>query len=661
MARSAASVREVGAAGAASGRKVGALGRGMMILTKSLKVGSLAVLGIGAEATKMGVQFDSALLRIQTQAGESASRMGYLRKSILDMTQSGKFEQGPQALVDALYRLEGAGLRGAAAMKALRAAADLAAVGNANVEDTAKTMAQTMFVGMKGTGNVNQLVAELNATVGAGDLKLQQLVDALGTGVTASAKQAGLSFHDVTGALAVFGDETNNVSGWAAQFATALHFLYAPTTKAAGAMKTMGLAKDDLAKDMAGPNGLVTALSDLRSHIDALPGGAHGVKARQLLSDILPGGRGRVLLVLLNQLDRLQGKMGQIHDTNKVFKKSVHDNQQQPLFKLRAAWSGVEGAMIRFYDVIKPLVIPVLIVLLHVLRNVVVFLTGTEKHVKAVVHWWNNLPEPVKLAAMALGIFVAQGLALYAVIRIFGMVRAGLLAIRYGIMIVRGAMILLTLGSGPLMLALMALVTIAVLIVTHWSWVKKALGATWDWIKQAAVNAFGAIVWAARHGLLGLPGLIITHFNEIVNFIRGVPGRLAKAGSGMWNWIKTAFKNALNWVIGAWDKLHFSIGGWKIFGHSLPKVTVGLGQIPFLAGGGNIPPGGLAVVGDRGPELASVDASGARITPLSRTGSQPSLAGAFRFHFEIPVMVGGREIARATADQTSDWNARRGR
>jgi TP901 family phage tail tape measure protein len=657
MARSAASVREVGAAGATSGRKLGVMGRGMALVTKSLKIGSLAILGIAAEATKMGVNFDSAMLRIQTQAGESTKRMGYLRNAVLDMSASGQFQQGPQELVDALYRLEGAGLRGAEAMRALRAAADLAAVGNANVEDTAKTMAQTLFVGMKGTGNVRQLVAELNATVGAGDLKLQQLVDALGTGVTASAKQAGLSFHDVTGALAVFGDETNNVSGWAAQFATALHFLYAPTQKAAQAMKTMGLSKDALARDMAGPNGLVTALGDLRDHLNSLPGGPHGVKARQLLSDILPGGRGRVLLVLLNQLDRLQGKMHQIQGTNKDFESSVRKNQQQPLFRLRAAWAQVESAMIRFYDVIKPLVIPVLIILLHVLAATVTWLTATGKHVQAIVKWWNGLPAPVKLAAEALGIFLAQGLALFAIIRIFGMVRAGLLAVRYGIMIVRGAMILLTLGSGPMVLALMALVTIAVLIITHWSQVKPIVMAVWNWMKTAARDTGHWVSQAFTNSV----NWIKNAWHNLIGWFRGIPRTMRRIFTGMWDGIKTAFRTAINWVIGAWDKLHFRIGGWHVGPIHVPTVTVGLPQIPMLASGGTIPTGGLAVVGDRGPELASVGPRGARITPLARSNAQPSLGGAFRFHFEIPVVVGGREVARATADQTSDWNARRGK
>jgi TP901 family phage tail tape measure protein len=659
MARSAASVREVGAAGATAGKRLGAAGRGMMLLTKSLKWGSIAVVGIAAEATKMGVEFDSAMLRIHTQADESMKGVASLRKGILDLTASGQVQQGPQQLADALYRLEGAGLRGATAMRALKAAADLAAVGNANVEDTAKTMAQTLFVGMKGTGNVTQLVAELNATVGQGDLKLQQLVDALGTGVTASAKQAGLSFHDVTGALAVFGDETNNVSGWSAQFATALHFLYAPTAKAATAMESMGLKSDQLAKDFSKKNGLVTALKDLRSHVEKLPGGPHGVKARQLLSDILPGGRGRVLLVLLNQLDRLQGKMKLIRETNKNFGPSVKKTQEQPLFRLRAAWAQVESAMIRFYDVIKPLVIPVLVAIVSSFAKVILFLANMGAHIRAVVKWWHGLPWPIKLAAQAIAIMIAQWVIFRSAIMAFGLIVRAFKAIQFAIFAVRYALMLM--AANPIILALMVLVTVAVLIATHWRQTKQALGVAWHWLRGEAGKVFGWIGWAARHGLLGPVGLIISHWNGLVAFFRKLPSRMSGIFHGMFDGIKDAFRSALNWVIGAWDALHFKIGGWKVGPVRVPTITVGMPAIPFLASGGTLPLGGLGVVGEAGPELASVGPHGTTITPLNRGGGGAGLAGAYQFHFEVPVIVRGREIARATADEVSDWSARRGR
>lgn len=660
MARSAASVREVGAAGAGTGRKLGAAGRGMAILTKSLKIGAVAVVGIAAEATKLGVNFDRAMELIHTQSGASQAEVKLLSGQVLNLAKVSS--QGPVELANALYRIEGAGLRGKDAMDALTAASQLAAVGNANVEDTAKTLSQTWFVGIKGAGTYNDTVAELNATVGAGDLRMQQLVDALGVGVLPAAKQAGLSLQDVTGAMAVFGDETNNVSGFMAQFATALHFLYNPSSKAEKSLNGIGLSGLQMAKDMRKPQGMLTALRDLRDHLDKLPGGHKGIAATQVLGNIFPGGRGRVMLVLLNQLDRYKQKMDQIAGTHKNFGEAVQRTAEQPLVRLKTAWSNVEVSLIQFYNVIKPVIIPVLVALAQGLAGVIGWLSRTGQHVKDVINWWNGLPGPVKLAAEALGIFIAQGMALYALVRIFAAVKAVILFVRTSVMALRGALILLQLGSGPLMLALMGLVTVAVLIVTHWKWTKRALGAVWNWLKGAAGTVFGWIGWAARHGLLGPVGYIITHWNSVVKFFKKMPGRLAGVFSGMWDGIKDAFRSAINWILSKWNNLSFGIpktdlGPLGTFG----GIQINTPDIPLLASGGTISNGGLGIVGDAGPELASVGSHGTTITPLSRGKGSSGLAGAFRFHFEIPVVVRGREIARATADEVSDWDARRGR
>jgi TP901 family phage tail tape measure protein len=656
MARSAASVREVGAAGAASGKKLGAFGRGMAILTKSLKIGAFAAIAMGVEATNLGVHFDRAMELIHTQSGESQKNVDMLRGAVLNMAHDAT--QGPEALANALYRLEGAGIKGKNALVALKASADLAAVGNANVEDTAKTLAQVYFTGIKGLGNFTSTVGELNATVGAGDLRLQQLVDSLGTGIVTSAKQAGLSFQDVTGALAIFGDQTNNVSGWSAQLATALHFLYAPTPKAEKAFKKLGLSGKKMAEDMAGPNGMVHALTDLKGALGALPGGAQGTQAKQLLANILPGGRGRVLLVLLDQLDRYQQKINDIARTNKNFGEAVQKTNEQPLVKLQKAWSGVEADLIRFYDVLKPVVIPILLVLIKVLDTAVVWLTAFGDHVRAVKDFWNGLPAPIKIAAEALGIFVAQGLALFALVRIFMMVKAAIEFVRITILAVRGAIILLQLGSGPLMLALMALVTVAILIATHWGSIKPILMAVWNWMKTAAMDVAH---WVSK-AFTNTVDWIKNAWTNLINWFRGIPGTISGIFSGVWDGIKSGLKAALNFIIGLWNKLHFTIGGWHVGPVTVPKVNIGLQPLPFLATGGTIQPGGMAVVGDAGPELASVGRNGSTtITPLSRAKGGASLGSAMAFHFEIPVVIGGREIARATADQTSDWNARRGR
>lgn len=330
---------------------------------------ALALGAAGGEAAHMAMNFEQAMLMIHTQAGASMSEVKDLSKQVLDLS---KIEpQGPQELANALYRLEGAGIRGSEAMKGLKAAADLATVGNANVEDTAKTLSQVWFSGIKGAGDFNKVVAEINATVGAGDMRLQQLVDALGVGIMPVAKNAGLAMRDITGALAVFGDETNNVSGWTAQLATALHYLYAPTKKGEAAMEGIGITGTDLAKDFRKKNGLLVAMKDLRSHLDKLPGGFRGIKGAQTLAEILPGGRGRVLNVLLGQLDRYQQKLKQIGGTTNRFAEANKKAHDLAINKIKSAWSSVQAALINIGGSLVPIITPAVTGTLNGLASII--------------------------------------------------------------------------------------------------------------------------------------------------------------------------------------------------------------------------------------------------------------------------------------------------
>jgi hypothetical protein len=86
--------------------------------------------------------------------------------------------------------------------------------------------------------------------------------------------------------------------------------------------------------------------------------------------------------------------------------------------------------------------------------------------------------------------------------------------------------------------------------------------------------------------------------------------------------VKSSFRGAINFVIGGWNRLRFGIP--KINTH-LPGVgTIGGGsfgvpQIPYLAKGGHILGGGLAMVGERGPEQVYLP-TGATVAPLTRGG-----------------------------------------
>lgn len=131
------------------------------------------------------------------------------------------------------------------------------------------------------------------------------------------------------------------------------------------------------------------------------------------------------------------------------------------------------------------------------------------------------------------------------------------------------------------------------------------------WINKA--EEWGGRIVAFKNGVTGA-------FDAVVKFFGGLPKRVSRATAGMFDGIKGAYKSAINWVIGRWNGLEFSVpmvntpfgsfGGWSI----------GTPDIPYLAKGGNIVRSGLAVVGDAGPELVRLGA-GAQVQPLTGAGA----------------------------------------
>jgi hypothetical protein len=86
-------------------------------------------------------------------------------------------------------------------------------------------------------------------------------------------------------------------------------------------------------------------------------------------------------------------------------------------------------------------------------------------------------------------------------------------------------------------------------------------------------------------------------FDKAVKWVEGLPGRIGKASSGMWDGIKDSFKSAINWVVGKWNGLHFAIGGGSFAGIPIPSTTLNVPRIPMLKDGGIVraTPGGRLV------------------------------------------------------------------
>lgn len=112
---------------------------------------------------------------------------------------------------------------------------------------------------------------------------------------------------------------------------------------------------------------------------------------------------------------------------------------------------------------------------------------------------------------------------------------------------------------------------------------------------------------------------MVGKLTSFVNFIRGIPGRIRGALSSIWDGLKAGFRIAINYVIGKWNSLHFTIPSFSVFGKTFGGGTIGVPHIPQLADGAFVkasPGGSLVNVGEGGHDEA--------VVPLDR---MPDVAG----------------------------------
>lgn len=126
--------------------------------------------------------------------------------------------------------------------------------------------------------------------------------------------------------------------------------------------------------------------------------------------------------------------------------------------------------------------------------------------------------------------------------------------------------------------------------------------------------------------------------------------------SGVWNSITSFVKGGVNSIISAINVFIRGINKIKI-----PDWVPGVGgkgfsisEIPMLAKGTDYFQGGLAIVGEQGPELVSMP-RGAQVTPNGKT--MDILNNSSNRNMELKLFVDGREFARALAPYSGEESA----
>lgn len=386
-------------------------GTAMSTLAKTSAVAGVA---FAAVAVKMAADFQKQMLLVQTQAGASAQEVRNMTPAILSL--SGKVAQAPEALATSLYHVESTGLRGKVALDAVKVAAEGAAVGHADLEETTNALTATIASGMvPATESFSQAMGQLNTIVGSGDMKLSDLNDALGTGFMVQVKQYGATLNDVGAALADFGD--NNIRGAdaATMVRMAVQSIAKPGVDAASALGRVGLTVEQLQKDEQ-TGGLNKALTDLHTHlvnsgIDASQWGA-------IMTDAFTKKAGGGITTLIGTFDRFEQKYKEVSAGAGSFGTAWEATTHTAAFQAAALRDNIEAMTTSIGTHLLPVVTGTMT---WINSNGVPALEHLGSGAADVAHWFGELPAPIRDTALALG-----GLALANTIGLTGVLTGGL-------------------------------------------------------------------------------------------------------------------------------------------------------------------------------------------------------------------------------------------
>lgn len=195
-----------------------------------------------------------------------------------------------------------------------------------------------------------------------------------------------------------------------------------------------------------------------------------------------------------------------------------------------------------------------------------------------------------------------------------------------------------------IVLGIVALVAAIVWVATKTKFFQTVWAAVWGFMKgvgawfagpfanffvrmwHRVVAEFVAAKNAVMHTISNIKGFFIGMWNtfssvtlrtiaagiRLVNWFRAAPGKVRSALGSMFSGLWSGFRGYVNRIIGAWNRLQFTIGGGSFMGISIPSFSVGTPNIPYMATGGQIRRDGLifAHAGEQITKRAQVTRTG---------------------------------------------------
>ena len=233
----------------------------------------------------------------------------------------------------------------------MKIAAEGASVGHSNLVDTTTALTSVLASGISGAQNYSQAMGALNSTVGSGEMNMQDLAEALGTGVVPVVKGYGLNLKDVGAALATYGDLNIRGAKAGTELRMAVQALAVPAAAGKTELNALGLSTNSLSKDMQS-GGLLKALDDLNGKFKA-----NGITAKNegaVITELFGKKAGAGLALLLENMDRVHSKYPAITRDANDFNKAWQATQATPAQKWKELTAGLQASAVNFGTSLLP-------------------------------------------------------------------------------------------------------------------------------------------------------------------------------------------------------------------------------------------------------------------------------------------------------------------
>jgi TP901 family phage tail tape measure protein len=321
-----------------------------------LGVAGAAVVG-GAAAIKMATDFQQSQTLLVTGAGESKSALAGVTAGILQMASA--VGQTPLELSKGMFLIESAGYHGAAGLTVLKSAAEGASVGGAQMTTVADALTTAMHDYNIPTAQANSVTSALIETVASGKTNLEALGGSLGK-VMPQAAALGISFQQVTGAMATMTDAGLSARLASMHLSNTLLAMSAPSTSASAAMASVGLTSQQVKDTLDGPGGLGAAITLITDAVGSkFPAGSvAGVNA---FKAIMGGATGYSTALMLGGKNTQMfatnvQNIGHVLDGSSKSVQGFSSTQKDLAFQMAQAKAGGEALLVTIGDKLIPII-----------------------------------------------------------------------------------------------------------------------------------------------------------------------------------------------------------------------------------------------------------------------------------------------------------------